>query len=354
MFKCDLCIKTFSCGGNLRRHQGVKHGCNAFPCEQCGRVFTRRDTLQRHMKSIHTTPALCKTCGGQFNAVCRYHSHSMQAIPTTKKYVNVEKQNVTQGCTSTKELNKHVNAEKCVETDSIHKENVHSEPCNNNVLSSKFQHLQHVNVNEQNVSQTNTSYKKLEKHLNVEKCGETNSIHNKNVHCKPCNINVLSSKFQGHLKSYAHKTKVCSSTERKNVELIQSAFKSRLLTYKVQGNVNIPCIKTFVELIKPDVLYLLENALALHGSIKANVELFALYVMPKDVGEITEMKSFNTQNVIVYATSDLSDIFNVFLQTITVKSEEFQERGSGWTLAKILHLEVNINHYNPWYEGDCF
>ncbi|KAK9728846.1 hypothetical protein QE152_g16977 [Popillia japonica] len=26
---------------------------------------------------------------------------------------------------------------------------------------------------------------------------------------------------------------------------------------------------------------------------------------------------------------------------------EFQERDSGWTLCKILHIEVNINKYNP-------
>ncbi|XP_065203746.1 uncharacterized protein LOC135833867 [Planococcus citri] len=82
-----------------------------------------------------------------------------------------------------------------------------------------------------------------------------------------------------------------------------------------------------------------------HRNFKYNVELFATYNKPIDMIDI---KSFNTKNVIYCAESgDLNESYEEFKNTIKTKSEEFQGKGSGWSLDKILFLEVNLNKYNP-------
>ena len=51
MYVCDLCNRSFSTQGSLKRHQESVHRQSAgFSCQVCGQRFYRKDVLQRYLK----------------------------------------------------------------------------------------------------------------------------------------------------------------------------------------------------------------------------------------------------------------------------------------------------------------
>ena len=85
-------------------------------------------------------------------------------------------------------------------------------------------------------------------------------------------------------------------------------------------------------------------------SCKVNFELFAIYTKAK-TGEddcmITDLKSFNAPFQIITAASDLNEMCIKMFDKLLKKSEEFQERDSGWALFALSHLMINFNKHQP-------
>jgi len=54
-FQCDHpgCSKSFADASNLRRHRAIHTGYKPYRC-QCGRLFSRKISLKKHFKAIHT------------------------------------------------------------------------------------------------------------------------------------------------------------------------------------------------------------------------------------------------------------------------------------------------------------
>ncbi|CAH2010123.1 unnamed protein product [Acanthoscelides obtectus] len=75
------------------------------------------------------------------------------------------------------------------------------------------------------------------------------------------------------------------------------------------------------------------------------MELFGLYILPAK--NRREVKSHNTNNVIITQSSNLNQIYYDLGSKIEQKSKDFAEKDSGWVLENILYLEININKYNP-------
>ena len=62
--------------------------------------------------------------------------------------------------------------------------------------------------------------------------------------------------------------------------------------------------------------------------------------------------SINTRNCELFHTSDLQEWYQRCVIEPTLASlEEFQERDSGWALARIFNLTVNVNKYNHATRG---
>ena len=61
--QCDLCLMTFADASSLKRHGLVHKEGGDFPCEVCGKVLKKRDSLNDHMR-IHTgeKPYQCQYC----------------------------------------------------------------------------------------------------------------------------------------------------------------------------------------------------------------------------------------------------------------------------------------------------
>ncbi|CAH1639524.1 unnamed protein product [Spodoptera littoralis] len=165
--------------------------------------------------------------------------------------------------------------------------------------------------------------------------------------CKSCKIYV--SKLSSHYRSNIHKSNRLSNSEIDNVQVIASAFKKRIISYKINPIVFTITPETFLSQISNTVYNTIKKSLKEHKAIKVNFELFVSYILPKN-DEIS-MKSFNTKFNIIVQSTDIADIYRKCSEKLTSKCSEFELSDSGWTINFISHLEVNINKYNPLRAG---
>lgn len=111
------------------------------------------------------------------------------------------------------------------------------------------------------------------------------------------------------------------------VEIVQSAFKYRIVTYRVHSENNHLDYVMFFNEIRPKILNLLEEVLRIHKTIKVNMETFARYTLPTQ--DLADMKSFNTCNRILDEAMDLNSVLDSFVDSMIIQTTEFQERDSG-------------------------
>lgn len=164
------------------------------------------------------------------------------------------------------------------------------------------------------------------------------------IFCKPCRLHVASKGYAGHLRSARHKAHNWQSLN-KGVEVCRTAFGGRLVSYKVVGERTHLSVPDFMAEVSGSVRDLIRDEIYKHGQVKVNFELYGLYYLVSR--DIKEIKSFFTNNEIACASSSLSDIYSDFTNVLETKASEFLERDSGWILERFIHLEVNINKFNP-------
>lgn len=165
--------------------------------------------------------------------------------------------------------------------------------------------------------------------------------------CKECDIYV--SHLASHKRTNLHKSNCLIQSQFPNVQVISSAFKSRIISYRVNPMTPEFDAEIFLRSIATTVLQLVGDSLRKFMALKVNFELFASYVLPKD--ERKSMKSFNTQFCVVFQNTDLHSFYEQCIDTLMTKCSEFELSESGWSLDSISHLELNINQYNPLRAG---
>ncbi|XP_069366011.1 uncharacterized protein [Maniola hyperantus] len=173
----------------------------------------------------------------------------------------------------------------------------------------------------------------------------------KMVECEKCNILIPKNKISHHLRTTIHKSKCLVRTDIENIEIITTAFKNRIVTYRL----NIPQKENYLDPdsfmcdSKTKILNLIKTSINEHKCIKIYFELFAYYTLPESYE--MELKSFSTKYETLFCTSDLYYFYDNLVSALTSNMSEFEHKKSGWTIHSISHLEISISKYNPLRGG---
>ncbi|XP_065225734.1 zinc finger protein 14-like [Planococcus citri] len=80
---CNTCGKHFSLRSDLKRHMLIHEGVKPFKCAECGKSFRRKSHMnlhiRRHHSSYHTRPYNCDICGKRFVAQFHLNTHKRLA-----------------------------------------------------------------------------------------------------------------------------------------------------------------------------------------------------------------------------------------------------------------------------------
>ncbi|XP_030762881.1 uncharacterized protein LOC115887564 [Sitophilus oryzae] len=166
----------------------------------------------------------------------------------------------------------------------------------------------------------------------------------KKKYCSECKEHILQNLWVGHLRSNSHKNN-CKTLEEKGIQVIKSAFKERIISYRLSTEENILNVKNYFKILEQKILRVFDNQLKKHTCIKVNIELFGYYYNPSNDNH--DVKSFNTPFKVICNSSATKDLVEEFLTIIDNKADEFAEKDSGWILLNLLFLEININKFNP-------
>lgn len=167
--------------------------------------------------------------------------------------------------------------------------------------------------------------------------------------CNECKVHV--SNFTSHKKSNLHKSNCLIKTQFDNVQVIASAFKNRIRSYRlnpISDDVHLTPDQ-FLNSISKSVFELIKISLDKHTALKINFELFVSYTQPKNNEK--SLKSFNTRYFPIFQNTDTLSLYSKYSDDLVTKCAEFELSESGWTIDSISHLELNINKYNPLRAG---
>lgn len=144
--------------------------------------------------------------------------------------------------------------------------------------------------------------------------------------CNCCNVRITGNQMNSHRRTLQHKTNSCVPLTD-GVQIVQSAFKCRIVSYRVHSDNRHLDYVMFFNAVKCKILNLLEEVIGVHRTVKVNMEVFARYILQTQ--EISDIKSFNTPNKIVDMSTDLNSTLHEFIDQMVSQSAEFQERDSG-------------------------
>ncbi len=87
-------------------------------------------------------------------------------------------------------------------------------------------------------------------------------------------------------------------------------------------------------------------------ALKVNVELFAEFAILKNEIDSVEVKFFNTASRAIFESTNLEEWYgeNV-VDELKQQIEEFEGKGSGWSLRSVLSMIVNINYFQPMHHA---
>lgn len=174
---------------------------------------------------------------------------------------------------------------------------------------------------------------------------------NKLIKCEKCQIEILLNQYKYHIRTNLHKSNCLLRTEFQNINIIATAFKNRIVTYRLNPSEDHICLTSedFFNENQKDLTQLIMKCINKHNCIKINFELFAYFLLPKT--NETQLKSFVTKYQIINHSTDFNELFLNLSHIFKTKLAEFEQCESGWSYLSMSHLEINVNKYCPLRGG---
>lgn len=132
---------------------------------------------------------------------------------------------------------------------------------------------------------------------------------------------------------------------------VETAFKSRIRTGLV-SNVSHRDVGNFLDDAQKLILPRLTRTLHKYGNLKVNVILLCKFHLTKIDEIVEEEKSFNTKNEAIFPSTNIREWLEEHVKNqLLPQIEEFEGKGSGWSLIEIINLSINMNKYVPLRGG---
>lgn len=128
----------------------------------------------------------------------------------------------------------------------------------------------------------------------------------------------------------------------------ESAAKCRLITLSADNPNGILGVEEYLELLRENVVYWLNQYQIIHKSLKYNMLLECKFYKDE---ERHQLRAFKTQNAVVYQLTDTNEQYSRDVQKILNEKHDLEQRGSGWSLFSVDRLELRINRYEPMTGG---
>ena len=160
--------------------------------------------------------------------------------------------------------------------------------------------------------------------------------------CMICGKYYKIKHIKNHISSREHK-KALKDIGNEEIKEYETAYKSRLRSYRINNLYNVKSILEFLEEKRNIVVEKIRQILQEYNGIKVNLKLFCRYEMRNQIQEF----SFKTENVIILRSNDLNTFYDFVIDKLINESDEFIAKGSGWSLIEIRFLELRINKYDP-------
>ena len=107
-------------------------------------------------------------------------------------------------------------------------------------------------------------------------------------------------------------------------------------------------IESFFQHFKAGIKKRIEEALAIHNSVKVNSSLSLLLRKPTIDDTVLQMdKSLRTKTDMILFATDIDDWLKQLVSILLVKYEKMPERGSNWSLDYIVDFELHVSKFIP-------
>jgi hypothetical protein len=161
--------------------------------------------------------------------------------------------------------------------------------------------------------------------------------------CKVCNVWYRENDRPSHEKSSSHLNQLYGYDP---IVQIESAAKCRLTTFyikNVQGHLDY---LSFYDYSKQFIIDKIHEKIGECNSLKCNILVKSLYIkdgLEKEKREIV----FKTKNEPIFSSTNVESYCNDVFQKLIKEENDYRGKGSGWSLSKIIGLELRINKYSP-------
>lgn len=260
---------------------------NNLACDHCLKLFKTFSNLKRHIKSFHknTKEYECDFCDKKFK---------LKSL-----------------------LKKHLNIEKKLRCDFCRK---------------KFSTL--------------TNKKRHEHKCDQKFLKEINTINNKVIKCKLCNIFVNKSYFKNHEKSFQHKNKLTTKFSD-DVDLYESCFEKNYCVFRILNkNSEAIDIDSFLKSCEEKVSALISSELIRHEEIKFRLKLECFFKKLNESNYDSEffesLKNFDSGYKEIFISSDINKFIKLCILEIMNEIDIFESLGSGWVIFLINQLLIEV------------
>lgn len=257
----------------------------------------------------------------------------------------------------------------------VHKKNkFHCEICFDDFDSvrdrTKHKKLRHLNIHCTFCSKMFLNSNSLRRHSEMcrvkfqlkDKKNQIPTTLNKTLQCVDCGTFYKKQYEQNHIRSMRHIEK-CLQTIDERCAVYQTALKENLTIYKITNTTNCASgddvtsemmevdqnmdldASTFLESLLPCVEKCMMLEQQKKECFKFRINLHALFSQIIEANFLPaeeNIKHFYSDFVVVTRSSSFSEIYETACREVTLKSEDFEEMKSGWTLLRYMYLTLEF------------